>query len=187
MGSSATIWLRVVYVITGSMKIVAVEIEFHFCVRSCQLRSYVACCVVEVKHLLMVACIKHCIKSFFKCITSFISICFTQVFASCVQCLHSLARFTIQLCVGNIDGKVLGSCVCLVSRGIWLMLIIFFVTKYLVEYGCKDLGIEDWCTFLFVFHEFNHFMKPSTSMNVVCFKLEFHSYVIGCPWHFKTL
>jgi hypothetical protein len=61
------------------------------------------------------------------------------------------------------------------------MLIIFFVTKYLVEYGCKDLGIEDWCTFLFVFHEFNHFMKPSTSMNVVCFKLEFHSYVIGCP------
>jgi hypothetical protein len=35
MGSSATIWFRVVYVIMGSMKIVAVEIEFHFCVRSC--------------------------------------------------------------------------------------------------------------------------------------------------------
>lgn len=187
MGSSATIWFRVVYVITGSMKIVAVEIEFHFCVRSCQLRSYVACFVVEVKHLLMVASIKHCIKSFLKYITSFISICFTQVFASCVQCLHSLARFTIQFFVGNIDGKVLGSCVCLVSRGIWLMLIIFFVTKYLVEYGCEDLGIEDWCTFLFVFHEFKHFMKLSTSMNSVCFKLQFLSYVIGCPWHVKTL
>jgi hypothetical protein len=135
----------------------------------------------------MVASIKHCIKSFLKFITSFISICFTQVFSSCVQCLHSLARCIIQLCVVNIDGKVLGSCVCLVSRGIWLMLFFFFVTKYLLEYGCEDSGIENWCTFLFVFHEFKHFMKLSTSMNIVCFKLEFHSYVDWMSLTFQNI